>query len=115
LILEVIEDSPAEEAGLKAGDVITKVDEEEIRDPEELVETLEDYEEGDVVKVEYVRRGKKESVEVELEDFESCGFRFQFPKRLPFRLHRFGIDDFDEAEIMIPLRKLTVISEMTVN
>lgn len=102
LVLDVTEDSPAEEAGLKAGDVITKVDEEEIRNPEELIQTLEEYEEGDVVQVEYVRGGKKERVEVELEDFEGCGFRFRFPKRFHFRLHRFGIDDFDEAEILIP-------------
>lgn len=102
LVLKVEEGSPAEKAGLKAGDVITKVDDEEVRAPEELIEILDDYEEGDVAKIGYVRGGKKESVQVELEDFERCGFRFQLPKRLRFRLHRFGIDDFDEAEILIP-------------
>ncbi len=76
LILEVLEDSPAASAGLKAGDVIVKVDDEPVRDPEALTDLLEDYEDGDVVTVEYVRRGQTGRVEVELEDH---GF-YSFPR-----------------------------------
>ncbi len=67
LIWEVYEDSPAENAGLKAGDVITKIDGDKISDSEDLIEVLEDYEKNDVVKVEYVRKGKTAEVELELE------------------------------------------------
>lgn len=67
LIAEVFEDTPAEEAGLRAGDVITKVDDEKITDEEALVDVLSEYEDGDLATVEYVRKGKTEKVEVELE------------------------------------------------
>lgn len=66
LVSEVIADGPAEDAGLKAGDVITKIDDEDIADPDELIDVLNDYEDGDTVTVEFVRKGKTESVDVEL-------------------------------------------------
>ncbi len=71
LILEVNEDSPAEKAGLKSGDVITKVGEEKIRDVEDLIETLGEYEEGDKVAIAYVRQGKSATVEIEIEASDS--------------------------------------------
>lgn len=89
LIWEVIEDSPAEEAGLKAGDVITKIGDEQVTDPEELIEALDDYEEGDVVTVEYVRKGKTEKLEVELEDSGFPDIRIERPGRHRIRIHRF--------------------------
>ncbi|MFQ5639849.1 MAG: PDZ domain-containing protein [bacterium] len=67
LISKVHEDTPAEKAGLKAGDVITKVDDEEIRDQEDLIDVLRDYEDGDEATVEFVRKGKLQKVVVELE------------------------------------------------
>ena len=76
LIIEVTEDSPAESAGLKAGDVITRIDDEKISSHEDLIETLEDYEDGDVTSVQFVRKGKTQKVEVELEgsDFHNLHF-----------------------------------------
>lgn len=68
LVLEVNEDSPAEKAGLKSGDVITKIDEEKIRDAEDLIETLAEYEDGDKVALAYVRQGKSASLEIAIED-----------------------------------------------
>ena len=100
LILEVQEDSPAEDAGLKPGDVITKIDDEKISDVEDLNETLGEYEEGDLVTVEFVRKGKRQTVEVELEG-NGYGYRYWFPRR--FRFYRFFNRDFDEATInLIP-------------
>ena len=76
LIIEVTEDSPAEAAGLKAGDVITRIGDEKISSHENLIETLEDYEDGDVTSVQFVRKGKTQKVEVELEgsDFHNLHF-----------------------------------------
>ncbi|NUO83859.1 PDZ domain-containing protein [candidate division KSB1 bacterium] len=71
LVLEVTEDSPAEKAGLKSGDVITKVGEEAIRDAEDLMEALGEYEEGDKIAVAYVRQGKSATVEIEAEESRS--------------------------------------------
>ncbi len=68
LISEVKEDSPAEAAGLKAGDVITKIDDEKISNPEDIFDALENYAAGDKVAVEYIRKGAATKVEVELEE-----------------------------------------------
>ncbi len=91
LITEVTEDSPAEKAGLKAGDVITKINDEKISDHRDLIETLDDYEEGEAVTVEYVRKGKTEKAEVELEDSELPEIRIGGPHRDRVRILR--LDD----------------------
>ncbi len=67
LISEVVEGSAAEDAGLKAGDVITRIADKKISNIEDLFEELDDYEAGDAVEVEFVRKGATEKVEVELE------------------------------------------------
>ena len=89
LILEVEEDSPAEAAGLKPGDIITKVDGESVRDSEDLLEELRDYEPGDEVELEYLRDSKSLTATVELEG-GSMPFRFEMfgPGRRSFRFHR---------------------------
>jgi len=72
LISEVMEDSPAQQAGLKAGDVITKIHDQKISDPEDLFDALDGYEGGDKITVEYIRKGAAGMLEVELDD---TGFR----------------------------------------
>lgn len=90
LITDVTEDGPAQEAGLKAGDVITKVDETEVSDRNELVETLSEYEAGDEVTIEFVRKRKTESVAVTLEEDDNFHFgRFAIPYH---GLRNFDID-----------------------
>lgn len=66
LVLEVMEDSPAEEVGLKPGDVILKIDGDKIGDREELIETIRDHDPGDKVKITYKRKRHTKTVEVEL-------------------------------------------------
>jgi hypothetical protein len=102
LILEVREDSPAEKAGLKAGDVITKVDKETVADPQELIEAMKDYEEGEAVTIEYVRQGKTATVKVELEYADGHGFEFWGPGRHEIRIQRFDRDRWRDAELMMP-------------
>ncbi|MFQ5824698.1 MAG: PDZ domain-containing protein [bacterium] len=101
LIWEVSEDSPAEKAGLKAGDVITKIDDEQISNPEDLIEALDDYEEGDVITVEYVCKSKVEKVEIELEDSDFFDLRIGRPGRPRIRIHRFGLDIPHAPEIIM--------------
>jgi len=71
LITEVEEDSPAEKAGLKAGDVIVKIDGEEIEDPGDVVEVVMDKEEGDKVKINVLRNKKKKTFTLEVAERES--------------------------------------------
>ena len=66
LVSEVVEDSPAEKAGLKAGDVITKIKEREVRDYHDLIRGLNYFDPNDEVEIFYVRDKSKKSVEVKL-------------------------------------------------
>ncbi|MCP4567364.1 MAG: PDZ domain-containing protein, partial [FCB group bacterium] len=66
LIREVFEDSPAEEAGLKAGDVIVSADGETVEETDDLTEVISDKEEGDKVEIGFMRRGSKKKVTVEV-------------------------------------------------
>ncbi|MDY4858396.1 MAG: trypsin-like peptidase domain-containing protein [Bacilli bacterium] len=67
-ILEVVSSSPAEKAGLKKGDIITKLEKEEISSVAELRYELYKHNPGDKVTVTYNRNGKELTSEVTLEE-----------------------------------------------
>ncbi|MEM9024330.1 MAG: PDZ domain-containing protein [Bacteroidota bacterium] len=62
----VIPNSTASEMGLQQGDVITRINDDEIQDFESLVSTLKSMEPGQKVKLQYLRNGKKEKANGEL-------------------------------------------------
>jgi serine protease Do len=66
-VLEVTPGSPAEKAGIKKGDVITKVNETKIESPESLFETIHSLKAGDKVKVSFMRDGKEQTVTATLD------------------------------------------------
>ncbi|RMF07135.1 MAG: PDZ domain-containing protein [Candidatus Neomarinimicrobiota bacterium] len=70
LIAEVIPDSPAEDAKLKAGDIILKIDDTRISDVDELMEVIADRDPGETVSIEYVRNGKTKHTKATLEEKE---------------------------------------------
>jgi len=59
LIADVIPGSPAEEAGLKAGDVILKMNKEEIKNPDDVVELVNKSEVGKKIILRISRDGHK--------------------------------------------------------
>ncbi len=67
LVLEVINDSPAEYAGLKEGDIILKVDGKELKGPDRLIKYMKKCEPGEEVEVTYKRKRRTRTVMVELE------------------------------------------------
>lgn len=67
LVTEVEKDSPAEKAGLKAGDVIVAVDGKTVAESQDLVDIIGDKEKGDKVTVAYYRRGTKAELPVEID------------------------------------------------
>jgi serine protease Do len=72
LLIEKIEEGgPAEEAGLRVGDVIVRADGERLESTQELSELIQDKKEGDKVKIEFIRDKKKRSVEVEVKEEET--------------------------------------------
>lgn len=61
VVKEVVEESAAEAAGLKAGDVIKAIDGKDVADSKELIEALSKFEVGDKVNIGYEREGKRAS------------------------------------------------------
>ena len=121
LVSEVVEDSPAEKAGLKTGDIITKVDGDEIEDASDLTTTIRSYDPETKVSVSIVRDGKKKKLNAKLGEAENT-FMYKFgdleemgekhkmllkmqPEELEnFKFHDFTFDQDDLKEQMEELR-----------
>ena len=65
-VVKPIEGGPAEKAGLKAGDLITQLDGEAVGGVQELVKSIGSHKAGDKVKLQFVRDGKAEEINVTL-------------------------------------------------
>lgn len=63
----VINGSPADKAGLKEGDIITKVNNEKVNSDTPLAARLSKYAIGDTVEITYVRDGKEATAKVTIE------------------------------------------------
>ena len=68
LVWKVMEDSPAEKAGIKAGDVIVEIEGKKVADTEDLHDALSDSDSGDKVAVTLLRRGQSQSLTATLDD-----------------------------------------------
>lgn len=69
-IRETTENGAAQEAGIKEGDIITKIGSVEINSTPELQEQIAQYRPGDEIFVSYLRDGKELSTKVNLRDRE---------------------------------------------
>jgi len=67
LVREVLPGTPAEKAGLKAGDVITKLDGERVRNVSELREKMREKRGQKTVSLTVLRKGAETSLNVEVE------------------------------------------------
>lgn len=68
IIVEVMPDSPADEAGLRHGDVIVRVNGKPVDDEEELSKDLNQLGPGKPVTLSVIRDGKKQEIKAELEE-----------------------------------------------
>ena len=66
LVNDVIAGSPAENAGLQAGDVITKFDGKDVKEAKEIVDSVQSHKPGDKVTVDYLRGTDKRTATVTL-------------------------------------------------
>ena len=67
-ILEVVSSSPADKAGLQKGDIITKLDKEEIKSVAELRYELYKHNPNETITLTYNRNGKEYTVPITLEE-----------------------------------------------
>jgi putative serine protease PepD len=66
-IQSVADGSTAGEAGVKAGDIITKVDDQLITNADSLIATIRSYRPGDTVTLTWTRNGEEQSAELVLD------------------------------------------------
>lgn len=76
LITEVLDDSPAERAELRAGDIITDWEDQAISEIEDLYDELEDSNAGDKIAITVIRKGNKLKKTVKLAKSESQDDRY---------------------------------------
>ena len=76
LVNDVRENSPADKAGLKAGDIIVEAEGKAVKGDFDLIRTINSKKEGDVT-ITYVRDGKRQTVNVTPEASKDGGFIFR--------------------------------------
>lgn len=104
LVWEVKKDSPAEKAGIKAGDVLTKVGGKRIREVRDVSRALGAFDEGEKVNVDVVRKGERKTLSIEVaeaEDFHGFNFRFDGP-RFNRNLREFYFNGVPDIDIEVP-------------
>ncbi len=65
-IQSITKESAAEKAGLKKGDIITKIDNKKIETPDDLSEAIKAHEPGEKVSITYLRDKKEQKASAEL-------------------------------------------------
>ena len=68
LVSSVAKGGPAEQAGIKVGDIITSVDGKSIKDGDDLVNIITDRHPGTTAKIGYLRNGQQQSATVTIQD-----------------------------------------------
>ena len=116
VVLEVIEDTPAQKAGIRAGDVIVEVAGHEVSDRDDLTKALAD--EVGRVDIVLTRKGSRRTVQADLPERKSMSwsqspgksfsFRIPEPRRAP-RVYRYDTEPNDsggDAELREEMRQL---------
>ncbi len=113
LILKVLEDTPAEKAGLKPGDVIVKFNEKNISNAKDLTDLLADMKKDDKADIQVIRHKNKQILKVELEarkGFEGIKILKDHGKNLHFEIPEINVEvpefyystpEDDEAEVIL--------------
>lgn len=95
VVMDVLDGSPAMQAGLQDGDVITRVDGTAIGRPADLTRAIRDRKAGDEVELEVLRDGSSRTMRVELGDSPHT-FSFSFRGDGPFEGFVFDGDAIHE-------------------
>ena len=115
-VLEVTKGSPAEKAGILKGDLIVRVNETKITDPESLFETIHNLKVGDKVKITFIRAGKEKTVTATLDsgqkmfsykydyDNKNYDFNYKMPTMPPMPEMNMLIDGWESRQPKIGIK-----------
>lgn len=113
LVDDIVEDSPAEAAGIRAGDVIIKIGDEDVADTEELVEAISEMEKDTPTPIVLVRKGERMTVEVTVGASEQEKALEHFKQtyqlkadELENKMHTLKLSDEDREELKQELQEL---------
>jgi len=112
LVLEVVEESPAGEAGLQAGDVILSVGEVEIEGPRDLRRAIRSQEPGETVGITVTRKGTTQTFEVTLGDAHDMSDRVIFGGNWEELADLEVLEDLDLPDIEVLLEDLPGLEAM---
>lgn len=65
VVIEVVPNSPASRVNLRSGDVITKIDNQNIENMNQLKKTLYNYKKGDKAKLSIIRNGENKQIQIQ--------------------------------------------------
>lgn len=100
LVVSVDPDTPAEEAGLQAGDVIVAVDDSEIATADDLVNTISEYAVGDTVTLKVLRDESEIELEAELVGRSAAEIKLPMDALPGMRMMPFDPDDPDFQQFL---------------
>ncbi len=95
-IQDITKESAAEKAGLKENDIITKIDDSKIEDPDQLSAVIKKHKPGEKVTVTYLRDKKEQKLTAELTKWKGLNM---FTTTPGFKM---DMDDMKKWETMMP-------------
>ncbi len=98
LVEEVEEGSPADSAGFQAGDVIVKVQGDQVTHTDDIWDAMEDMKEGEMAGVEIIRKGNSQKLSLRVEEGPRQGTWY--------RSQSFHMPDFDSKQFKHEMEKL---------
>lgn len=69
VVAQIMDGSPAQEAGLQSNDIIVSIDREPVESANALTKLLYNYQIGDTITIEYYRNGQEETTELEFFEY----------------------------------------------
>jgi C-terminal processing protease CtpA/Prc len=113
LVDDIVEDSPAEAAGIKPGDVIVKIGDEDVADTDELVDAISEMKKDTPTPIVLIRKGERVTVEatVGASEHEKALEHFKQAYKLKAndlekKIHTMKLSDEDREELREELEEL---------
>ena len=98
-ITHIVDDSPADRAGLREGDIVIRFGRDVVRGPASLTKKIRDREAGDTVELTVLRNGRREQISVELGEQKSFATAWTSNLGELSKLAEIEVPDIDMTEI----------------